>query len=279
MPGSWDKHFRLAPGYLLLGVWTVFSIVSLSYVILGAFKSQRQLIRQPWGWPGDFQLDNFVHAWWVGKLNIYFVNSVIVVTAAVIFVLAVSAPAAYVLTRGRFRLQNTLTTYVILGMGIPIPLLYIPLFSLLTNLGLADSLLGLTIVFVATSIPFTVYLLTGFFSGIPSAISDAAIMDGCTSWQLFAKVLLPLSRSGLITAAIFNTIWLWNEYQLTIVLITTQDEKTLPLGLFALQNSTQYSGNWTQLYAGVTIVVIPTLIAFIFLSEKIIAGMTAGAVK
>ena len=176
-------------------------------------------------------------------------------------------------------MQNTLTTYVILGMGIPIPLLYIPLFSLLTNLGLADSLLGLTIVFVATSIPFTVYLLTGFFSGIPSAISDAAIMDGCTSWQLFAKVLLPLSRSGLITAAIFNTIWLWNEYQLTIVLITTQDEKTLPLGLFALQNSTQYSGNWTQLFAGVTIVVIPTLIAFIFLSEKIIAGMTAGAVK
>lgn len=281
MARQWDpaRHFRLAPAYALLGVWAVFSIVGMSYVILGSFKTQRELIRQPWGLPGEFRLDNFLHAWTVAKLNLYFVNSVIVVTAAVAIVLAVSAPAAYVLTRGRFRFRNTLTTYIILGMGIPIPLLYIPLFSMLTNLGMADSLFGLVVVFIATSIPFTVYLLTGFFSGIPSAISDAGIMDGCTSWQLFARIQLPLARTGLITAAIFNTIWLWNEYQLTIVLITTQDSKTLPLGLFALQNSTQYSGNWTQLYAGVTIVVVPTLIAFILLSEKIIAGMTAGAVK
>lgn len=276
---AWRTHLRLSPGYLLLLVWTTFSVVGLSYILLGSFKNQRELIRQPWGLPGEFRLDNFFHAWSVAKLNIYFINSVIVVTTAVIFVLLVSAPAAYVLTRGNFRFRHTLTTYIILGMGIPIPLLYIPLFALLTKIGLADSLIGLVIVFVATSIPFTVYLLTGFFSGIPGAISDAAIMDGCTNWQLFAKVLLPLARSGLITAAIFNTIWLWNEYQLTLVLITTQEEKTLPLGLFALQNSTQYSGNWTQLYAGVTIVVIPTLIIFLLLSERIIAGMTAGAVK
>lgn len=272
-------HLRLTPAYLLLGLWSLFTIVGLSYVFLGSFKNQRELIREPWRLPGALRFDNYEHAWVVGNLNIYFLNSVLVVTASVLLVLAVSAPAAYVLTRGRFRFRHTLTTYVIMGMGIPIPLLYIPLFGLLTQIGLADSLIGLTAVFVATSIPFTVYLLTGFFSGIPSALNDAGVMDGCSNWQLFAHIQLPLCRSGLITAAIFNTIWLWNEYQLTIVLITTKEQKTVPLGLFALQNATQYSGNWTQLYAGVAIVVIPTLIAFILLSEKIIAGMTAGAVK
>lgn len=272
-------RFRKAPAYLLLGLWSVFSIVSLSYVILGAFKSQRELLRFPFSWPQELNLSNFAYAWDVARLDLYFVNSVLLVTGSVIVILAVSAPAAYVLSRGGFRFRHGLTTYLILGMGIPIPLLYIPLFALFSQIGLANTLFGAGLAFVATSIPFTTYLLTGFFSGVPSAVGDAATMDGASDWQKFAQIYLPLGRSGLITAAIFNTIWLWNEYQLTIVLIIDQETRTLPLGLFALQNATQYSGNWTQLYAGVTIVVLPTLVAFIWLSEKMIGGMTAGAVK
>ena len=266
-----SRQGRLLPAYTLLGGWTIFSIAGLAYVFLGSFKTQRELIVRPWSWPDSLRLDNFAYAWWLGKLNIYFINSIFLVTVSVIVVLAISAPAAYVLTRGRFRFRNAVTNYLIMGIGIPIPLLYIPLFAILTRVGLSDSLLGLGLVFVATSIPFTVYLLTGFFSGIPSAIGDAGIMAGCTEWQLFAKIQLPLARSGLITAAIFNTIWLWNEYQLTIVLISSGNLKTVPLGLFALQNATQYSGNWTQLYAAVTIVVVPTLIVFVLFSEKIIS--------
>lgn len=279
-PSPWrSRKLRRLPAYFFLGLWSVFTIVGLSYVILGAFKTQRELLRNPWGWPKSLNLANFEHAWNLAKLDIYLVNSIVVVVASVIVVLMISAPAAYVLSRGAFRLRHGLTTYLILGMGIPIPLLYIPLFALFSQLGLANSLFGLSLAFVVTSIPFTTYLLTGFFSGVPTAVGDAATMDGATEWQKFAHIYLPLGRSGLITAAIFNTIWLWNEYQLTIVLVTDQDLKTLPLGLFALQSSTQYSGNWTQLYAGITIVVVPTLIAFIVLSEKMIAGMTAGAVK
>lgn len=272
---SWGRGLTYA---FLLG-WTAFTVVGLSYVFLGAFKTQRELIREPWSWPREFRLDNFVEAWTTANLDRYLVNSVVVVTAAVIVILAVSAPAAYVLSRAIFRGRSLLTSYLLLGMGIPIPLLYIPLFSLFSDLGLTNTLFGLVLAFVVTSIPFTTYLLTGFFSGVPSAIGDAAIMDGCGDWQQFAHIYLPLGRSGLITAAIFNAVWLWNEYQLTLVLVTEQGDRTLPLGLFALQTATQYSGNWTQLYAGITIVVIPTLIAFVLLSEKMIAGMTAGAVK
>jgi len=278
--GSWRLYrLRRVPTYFFLTVWSAFTIVCLSYVILGSFKTQRELLRFPWDWPQALNLKNFAHAWTVAKLDLYLINSTLVVAGAVLVILIVSAPAAYVLSRGTFRFRHGLTTYLILGMGIPIPLLYIPLFALFSQLGLANNLFGLGLAFVVTSIPFTTYLLTGFFSGVPSAIGDAATMDGATDWQKFAHVYLPLGRSGLITAAIFNTIWLWNEYQLTIVLVTDQDKKTLPLGLFALQSATQYSGNWTQLYAGVTIVVVPTLVAFIVLSEKMIAGMTAGAVK
>lgn len=273
------RHVRLLPAYALLGAWSCFSAVGLGYVVLGAFKTQRELIVAPWGLPGAARADNFAYAWGLGKLSVFFVNSALVVALSVAAVLVVSAPAAYVLTKARFRFRGALTNYLVLGMGIPIPLLYIPLFALLTRVGLSDGLFGLGLVFVATSIPFTVYLLTGFFSGIPSAIADAGVMDGCTEWQLFARIQLPLARSGLITAAIFNTIWLWNEYQLSMVLISSEGSKTVPLGLFALQNATQYSGNWTRLYAAVTIVVVPTLVAFVFFSERIISGVTAGAVK
>ena len=273
------RRFGRALTYGLLGAWSAFTILTLAYVILGAFKTQRELLLRPWSWPDTFGWENFEEAWTVANLGGYFVNSVIVVTAAVFLILAISAPAAYVLSRGIFRGRGALTGYLLLGMGIPLPLLYIPLFSLFSQLGLTNSLPGLIVAFVATSLPFTIYLLTGFFSGVPSAIGDAATMDGCGDWQKFAHIYLPLSRSGMITAAIFNAVWLWNEYQLTLILITEQQDRTLPLGLFALQTATQYSGNWTEFYAGVTIVVIPTLIAFLILSERMIAGMTAGAVK
>ncbi|WP_299941878.1 carbohydrate ABC transporter permease [uncultured Nitratireductor sp.] len=265
--------------YVLVWAWTAFTISSIIWVILSAFKSKREVLRSGFRLPSELHWENFGTAWNVGKLGDYFPNSILLVTASVLIVLIVSAPAAYVLSRARFKGREALTNMFVLGMAIPIPMLFIPIFSLLAFLRVNDSLTGVSIVFVAISIPFTVYLLTGFFSSLPKELESAAVLDGCTDYQVFRHVMLPMATPGLATAAILNFIWLWNEYQLSLVLLNSPENRTLPLGLYALQNAMQYTNNWPGLFAGVTIIVVPTIVVYAVLSERMISGMTMGAVK
>jgi ABC-type glycerol-3-phosphate transport system permease component len=150
---------------------------------------------------------------------------------------------------------------------------------LLTGLRLVNTMPGLILVYVSLSIPFTVFLLTAFFATLPGELEEAALIDGCTSWQSFRHVMLPLAAPGLLTAAIFNGIGLWNEYQLALVFINNPDNRTLSLGLYSMQNAMQYTGDWPALFAGVVIVMVPTVLLFIVLSERMISGITMGAVK
>ena len=209
----------------------------------------------------------------------YFSNSLIVVLTSVFIVLFLSAPVSYILTRVKFKGSSVLLLIFIAGIGIPVQLLYIPLFILLTQIGVINSLWGLGLLYVSLSIPFTVFILSGFFASLPKELEEAATIDGCTDFQVYWKVLLPLASPGLITAAIFNFIFLWNEYQIALVFINDPDLRTLPLGLYALSNAMQYTGDWVGLMAGVVIIMVPTIILYTILSEKMIAGITMGSVK
>jgi ABC-type glycerol-3-phosphate transport system permease component len=204
----------------------------------------------------------------------------VVVSVSVIELLLVSVPAAYVLSRGRFRGRGALSSFFAFGMGVPIPLLFVPLFVIMATIRLADTLTGLTIVYVALSIPFTVYVLEGFFSSLPSELESAAIIDGCSDFQVFRHVMLPLAAPGIATVAILNFVGLWNEYQLSLVLINSPENRTLSLGIYSLITSMQYSGgDWAGLFAGVTIVMLPTIALFVILSERMISGITMGGIK
>jgi ABC-type glycerol-3-phosphate transport system permease component len=209
----------------------------------------------------------------------YFLNSVIVVGAAVCLILGVSAPASYVLTRIQFPGVKWLTNLFIAGIGIPYPVLFIPLFGMLAAFKVVDTLPGLILVYVCLSIPFTVFLLNGFFGNLPIELEEAAALDGASPYRTFLQVMLPLVSPGLLTAAIFNFIGLWNEYLLALIFITSAEKRTLSLGLYALQGSMTYTGDWVGLFAGVVIVMLPTILLFVFLSEKMISGITLGAVK
>ena len=168
----------------------------------------------------------------------------------------------------------------IFGMGIPIPLLFIPLVVMLSEIGLIDTLTGLTLVYLSVSLPFTIYVLQGFFSSLPSDLESAAVIDGCSDWQVFWHVMLPLAAPGAATVAILNFVGLWNEYQISLVLINAQENRTLSLGIYSLITSMQYSGgNWPGLFAGVTIVMVPTILIYVFLSDRMISGITMGGVK
>lgn len=273
------KWLRLLPAYVILGLWSLFTAFVLLWIGLTSLKTNRDLFLNVWALPTSLQFQNYVKAWSSLHIGSYFLNSFEVVISSVIIILILSAPASYILSRAKFRGSNLLTMVFVAGIGIPLPLLFIPLFVILANIKLINSLPGLGIVYVASSIPFTVYMLTSFFATLPQELEEAAILDGCSDIEVFSRVMLPLASPGLLTAAIFNFMFLWTEYQLALVFLSNPELRTLSLGLYALENSMEYTGDWVGLMAGVVCVVVPTIIMYIFLSERMISGITMGAVK
>ncbi len=274
------KKFLLqVPAYLILGLYAFFTIFVLVWVLISSFKTNQEIFRKVFYLPAIWQIANYVKAWSYANFALYFKNSIIATFTSVVGILVVSAPAAYVLSRFNFKGRNFLSMAFIAGMGIPESLVLIPLYVMMTRIGLINSLNGLIVIYISLSIPFTVYVLTGFFSSLPKELEEAAVIDGCSDFQVFQHVMLPLASPGLITAAIFNGITLWNEYQLVLVFVGDEAKRTLALGLYSLQNAMQYTGDWVGLFAGVSIIMVPTIILFIFLSEKMISGITMGAIK
>lgn len=270
---------RYAPSYIFLGGWSLFTILSISWIALASLKTNRDVFRKPFELPAEPQFQNYVNVWEKSQVGQSFVNSLILVGISVLLILLVSSPAAYVLSRAKFKGRGFITMAFIAGIGIPYPLVFIPLFALLSGLQLTNTMSGLILVYVALSIPFTVYILTGFFSSLPQEIEDAAVIDGCNDLDVFRRVMLPLASPGIITAAIFNFIALWNEFQLALIFIQDPDMRPLSLSLYSLKNAMTYSGDWAGLFAGVMIVIVPTVVLFIWLSERMISGITLGSVK
>jgi N-acetylglucosamine transport system permease protein len=267
------------PSYLILSLWAAFTIFVILWVIISSFKSNSEVFRDVFNFPKSWQFENYVKAWKSSNFGVYFKNSVIYTLLSTLGILLVSSPAAYALTRLKFKGQKFLLSTFVAGMGIPFSLVIIPLFVIMTRLGLISTTPGLVIIYISLSIPFTVYLLTGFYYSLPKELEEAACLDGCNDFQVFRYVMMPLTSPGLITAAIFNGIGLWNEYQLVLVFMGDSTKRNLALGLYSMQNAMEYTGNWVGLFAGVCIIMIPTILLYIFLSEKMISGITMGAVK
>ena len=202
--------------------------------------------------------------------------------------------AAYILARFPFRGRNALYLYFISGMMVPAPLLLIPVFfqyTWISDLGSAllapfgytlqlhDSLTGLIILYIALSLPFTILVLTGFFKTLPGELREAAILDGCSEWGVFWRIMLPMARPGIITAAIFNFVGLWNEYLFALVFIQSEAKKTLPLGLASISMQAQYKTDYGLMFAALVIIIAPTLLLYLILHRQLTKGITTGALK
>ncbi len=265
--------------YTTLIAWTAFSIFSLIWIIFTSIRTNQELYAGVWALPKTINFENYIKAWNVVNLKRYFLNSVIVTSASILGLTFLCTPAAYVLSRFIFKGRGFLNNLIIAGMGIPYQLLLIPLYKLFLNIKLVDNLFGLMLVYITLSIPFTIFLLSGFLRSLPSELEDAAMIDGCSEFGTFWKVMFPLAQPGIITAAIFNFIFLWNEYMLALVFLSSQNNRTISLGLYSIQSAMQYTADWTGLFAAVVIVMLPTTIIFFILSEKVMSGITLGAVK
>lgn len=172
------------------------------------------------------------------------------------------------------------------ALAIPGQLILVPLFLMLRHwridamdFAFMDSRFGLILIYAAMSLPFTIFLLTGFFRSLPGELAEAAAIDGCGEFATFCRIYFPLAAPGLTTAAIFNFIGIWNEYNFALVFITNPDLKTLPVGLYYLVVTQQYAAEWPALFAGIVILFVPTFLIFLVLQKQIIAGLTLGSVK
>lgn len=239
-------------------------------------------------------VSNYRKAWVESNFSRFFFNSLWVTGWSLFGTLALASMAAYVLARFEFRGNRWLFLFFISGMMIPAQLLLIPVFfefSWLSDVGtrilepfglrfqLYDSHFGLILLYIALSLPFTILVLSGFFKSLPGALREAAIMDGCGEYRTFWHVMLPLAKPGLITAAIFNFLGIWNEYIFALVFVNTPEKKTLPLGLASVSIQAQYKTDFGLMFAGLVIVVVPTLLVYVLLQRQLTQGITTGALK
>lgn len=277
-----QPRFRNALYYAVLILWAAVTILIFLWLVQSSFKTNREVFGSPWTLPQTPLAaagKNYAKAWAASHMNVYFVNSLIVCLASVALVIAVSAPAAYAISRVDFPGKRLLSYYFIAGMGLPIPLILIPLFVLLTQMHLAYTLQGLILVYVGVSIPFTILLLTGFFRTLPSELEDAGAIDGASEFAIFFKVMMPMAGPGIFTAAIFNFVSIWNEFLLALLIVNNDKVRTLPLGVYNIRFTMQYTADWAGLFAAVVIVIIPSFLVYVLLSERIMAGLTLGASK
>ncbi|MBB4908343.1 carbohydrate ABC transporter permease [Actinophytocola algeriensis] len=273
-------------GFLLF--WGLLTVLPLLWAVVSSFKTNTEFLSDPWGLPAVARFENFARAWTVANIGQYFVNSVIVVAISVPLTMLFGAMAAYVLSRYTFPGNRAIYFLFVGGMIFPVFLALVPLFFVVRNLGTIpvigeflglNSLISLALVYVAFSMPFTVFFLTAFFRTQPTSIAEAAIVDGCSHFGLFFRVMLPMAKPGLISIGLFNVLGHWNQYVLPVVLMNEPDKKVLAQGLASLAISQGYRGDWTALFAGLVIALLPVLIVYILFQKQVQAGLTAGVLK
>lgn len=265
--------------YLFLAFWSVVVIFPMLWVISSSLKTDGELFMSPWQLPATPIFDNFVRAWGKANIGLYFFNSLLVILPAIFFTLLFSAMAGYVLARFTFPGNRFIFYSFLGGMLFPVMLALVPLFFLLQSLGIPDSHFGLVLVYIAYSLPFTVFFMTGFFKTLPSEVLEAAIMDGANQYQLFFLVVIPLAQNGLISMGIFNFLGMWNQYILPLVLLTSSVKYVLSQGLAFLAHQQRYQSDWSGLFAAIVIVMLPTLLVYVLFQSQIQRGLTVGALK
>jgi len=263
---------------VLIG-WAVTVIFPMIWMIYSSFKTDQELFFSPWAPPVELQWDNFARAWTKAHVGDYLHNTLIVVVPALLLTLIISAMAAYVLARFEFVGRRFLFYMFLSGMLFPVFLALVPLFNLVNQLKMLNTFHGLILVYIAYSLPFTIFFLTGFFKTLPTEIEESAIMDGANPYQVFFKVMLPMASPGLISMGIFNFLGMWNQYVLPLVLISDESKYMLSQGLAFMLFKQFYENDWSALFAALTIIMVPTLIVYITFQKQIQDGITTGALK
>ncbi|MGB3307856.1 MAG: carbohydrate ABC transporter permease [Thermomicrobiales bacterium] len=264
---------------ILLVFWAVLVIFPFLWMIMTSFKSNTEILFSPWDLPATLQWKNFDHAWNNAHIGRYVLNSVIVIAMSLTGTLLVSAMASYVIARFQFPGNRVLFYIFMAGLMFPVFLGLVPLYFLMSDLHIKDTYWGLALVYIAYSLPFTIFFLVGFFKTLPGEVAEAGIVDGASQYQVFFQIMLPMAKPGLIAMGIFNFLGQWNQYLLPLVLMQDENKRVLSQGLGMLAIQQGYQNDYGALFAAMTITMVPTLIVYIIFQKRLESGLTAGALK
>lgn len=281
---EWKRQLRLTPGYIVLLLWIGFTIVLLSWVFAASFATTKDIFSgNALAFPTGLHFENYEKAWNSQNVSVFFSNSLVYASVSTALLIVICAPAAYALSRFKFFMRKPLQSSFVAAMGVPVVMIILPLFGIVSYLNLLDQSLKVRLLmiflYVGINVPYTVIFLLTFFSNLPHSFEEAAAIDGCKPGAAFWKVMLPLAQPGIVTVSIFNFINIWNEYFMSLIFASSNSVRPVAVGLYSMINSMRYTGDWAGMFAAVIIVFLPTFVLYLFLSERIIAGVTGGAIK
>ena len=277
--------------YVVLFALAISIVVPVAWVFMASIKENSEFYGNPWALPLGFHWENFVNAWNAAKMGDYMMNSVIVTAMALGILLIVALPASYALARFQFKGSKFLNMAFMGGLFINVNYIVVPIFLMLRdgntwtqiNFGegwFLNNLFVLALVYASTALPFTIYLLSGYFVTLPHDFEEAAYIDGAGFFQTMWKIIFPMAKPSIITVILFNFLSFWNEYIISMTLMNGMDApKTLPVGLLNLMQAQQSAAQYGMMYAGLVMVMLPTLILYIFVQKQLTQGMTVGGIK
>ncbi|MGL4987179.1 MAG: carbohydrate ABC transporter permease [Treponemataceae bacterium] len=272
------KKLLRQPGLWLIGLWCIFTFVVVGWIIVASLSTTREIFSNQLLKSG-VHFENYAAALFKHNVAKYFINSIIYTVSSLLGIILIACPAAYALARFSFKGNIFLQNMFVTALGIPAIMIIMPLFSLTTALKLTNSRALLILLYICINVPFTIFFMITFFKNLSYTFEEAAAIDGCGPIKTFWVIMLPLAQPGIITVSIFNFITVWNEYFMALIFANRVELRPAAVGLYAMIQSMRYIGDWAGMFAAVVIVFMPTFIIYIFLSEKIIAGVTGGAIK
>lgn len=276
---NWRKELSLLPGYLIVVVWIAFTAAFLLWILAASLSTSPEIFSgDVFKFASGFHWENYVSAWQSQNVSKFFANSLMYSIVGCVGILLISAPGAYVLSRYEFIGNKLIKSGLVVAMSIPAIMIIMPIFSITTKYDLGGRIL-LMILYIFLNVPYTTTYLLNFFATLSKSYEEAAAIDGCPPAKTFVKIMLPLIQPAIITVTIFNFLAIWNEFFLALIFASSDEMRPVGVGLMQIVNSMKYTGNYGGLFAAVVIVFLPTFLLYIFLSEKIIAGVTGGGVK
>ncbi len=263
--------------WIVLVFFLIITFIPLLWLVISSFKTNLELINKPFLLPKVWQIQNYINAFQLSDLHLLFLHSIIVSVFATALNIFVASMASYALSRFRFGLNNVILSIILAGVLIPIIALMVPYFQLISKIGIYDSLWALILTYAAINLPISVFLIHGFMGTVPKELEEAGLIDGCSFWQRYARIVFPLSRLGVVTAGTFVFLYAWNEFIYALLLTSSVRARTLQLGIRFFKS--QFRAEYTSMYAALVVTIIPSILVYVLLHDKIIQGLSSGAVK
>lgn len=274
--------------YLILAIFTVIFAYPILWSVISSFKTSAEIRQSPFSFPAVPQFVNYANAWNAAHMGDYFLNSVFVTALSMALLIVLVIPCSYVLTRFNFRFRNFLRLLMMAGLFINVNYIVYPIYLMINGVGravfgngllLTDNLVTVSIINAVTSVPFSIYLLSGFLSGLPKGYEEAARIDGCSNWGILLKVIVPLSMPSILTVILFQFLAYWNEYLVAQTFLISDAKRTLPVGLLSIMQEAKVATDYGRLYAGLVIVMVPVLVLYCFVQKNLTKGISMGGLK